>query len=192
MNERLATSRKKRRWWLALPLLVLLLAGSMLYSLINLGPELQPAASYRLPAIYAGSPLLFSASGMGYPAVSASLVSVSGRLKMRYHVLDDLCRPGDKIVTDYSTVNISLTREIISWSGQSRSGAQFIFRRRDSHRASVPCPTKGVWSPGPRPSSDGTISYIDYNRIPGIWLYTPDGSNLPLKFSSFPGTPVPR
>jgi len=49
MNTQQAVPRKKRRRWLVLPVLVLLIAGGVAAYRIHVGPQLQLAASYRWP-----------------------------------------------------------------------------------------------------------------------------------------------
>jgi len=71
MNARQAFSSIKKRRWLALPVLALLIIGGMI---VYPEPKLQPVAQYKWPRSIDGSPLLFSAQGMGYPAIGAVVV----------------------------------------------------------------------------------------------------------------------
>jgi len=180
MNGQKPSPRNRRRWWLLLPVLGLLIAGGVIAYRISLGPELHPVAHYQLP-LKRGTdccPLRFSAQGMGYPAIAAVMVKVRGNLEPRSRVLDDLCRPLDVTVSDG---NISPAREIISWGTYAGKNGKFDFhfRRRDGRQANVPCPSYGLQDNGPVPYSDRLIGYLYSGKIDRIWLYTPDGLSLP-------------
>ena len=175
MNATQASTRRKKRRWLVLPVLALLIAGGVVAYRISLGPQLQPAARYHWPD-YHGCPLIFSAQGMGYPAIGIVDEKKPGGITISQpYILDDLCRP---LEATESRANVSPTRAVIAWVDQNGPKPRFCFRRRDGRRAYVPCPTFTVdGSTGPLPYSDTLVSYysVGHERV---WLYTPDGVSL--------------
>ncbi|MHB0935076.1 MAG: hypothetical protein ACYDCO_04555 [Armatimonadota bacterium] len=192
MNAPQSSPRTKRRRWLVLPALALLLAGGVVAYRVSVGPQLQPAERYHWPD-YHGCPLIFSAQGMGYPAIGIVDEKKPGGITVSQPcILDDLCRPLDATGSFLNANsagtygNISPTRAVVAWSSRNGSKPGFCVRRRNGHQAFVSYPVSRPHSSsltiGPIPYSDEVIGCNIYttageNRT---FLYAPDGRSLPL------------
>jgi len=181
MNESKPSPHKRWRWWLALPVLALLIAGGVVRHRISLGPELRPAASSLLANNLPDNRPRFSAQGMGYPAVAMVMVESDKYLMPEYRVLDDLCRPTDVTVGD--SARISPTRAVVTWGfgtwGISKSDSQYHIYNPNGNIAYIPITGGGLFSGSMIPFSDGVIGDNSTGNITKVRLYDPTGRELP-------------
>ena len=176
MSAEQAKSRWKKRRWLILPAIALVIAGGLFaWYRASRGQQLQPVARYHWIAEYEGHPLRFSAQGVGYPATGTVFKGSSDILEPSNSVLNDRCFPLDATIT---TGYISPTRAAIAWVTWNGPDAQFNFRCRDGRQAQIPTPKNG-WIKGLIPCSDSVFCFFDSAGSGRIWLYAPDGRSLP-------------